>query len=90
MAMIGADAPSASLQARFDRQVDSWRNELINFTRRNKLLNFKHSRSSSLELSRPIVHRDRPATRHGIVGVLLASRRRRRRRPSRRIPDVSW
>lgn len=44
------------MQSNGDRvvqQVQQWRDDLVNLTRQNKLLYFKHTKSSSLELSEP-------------------------------------
>ena len=36
-------------------QLERWRADLINLTKRNKLLYFKHTKSSSLEITQPII-----------------------------------
>ena len=38
---------------RLDAQLTTWRDELVNLTKRNRLLYFKHTKSSSLEIVEP-------------------------------------
>ena len=40
-------------EARLRQQISAWRDELVNMTRRNRLLYFKHTRTSSLEIETP-------------------------------------
>jgi len=40
---------------RLREQLERWRADLINLTKRNKLLYFKHTKSSSLEITQPII-----------------------------------
>lgn len=44
---------SDSQRARLDAQLDKWRDELVNLTRRNKLIYFKHTKASTLEIVAP-------------------------------------
>jgi hypothetical protein len=47
---VGTDALDLRSQNKLDAQLKVWQDELLNLTRRNSLLYFKHSRSSSLEI----------------------------------------
>ena len=49
----GGGELDARLLAKLDVQLKAWQDELINLTKRNKLLYFKHTRSSSLEIISP-------------------------------------
>ena len=44
---------SATAARRLHEQLEKWRNDLVNLTRRNRLLYFKHTRSASFELAAP-------------------------------------
>lgn len=40
-------------QAKFDAQLEKWRQDLVNLTKRNKLLHFRHNKTSSIEVVAP-------------------------------------
>ena len=44
---------SASLERRIQSQVETWRRDLLNLDRRQKLVYFKHTRTASLEVVSP-------------------------------------
>lgn len=54
---FNAGGPGAGLESknrdRVAEQVEQWRDDLVNLTRQNKLLYFKHTKSSSLEIEQP-------------------------------------
>ncbi len=47
---------SVAAAQRMNDQVEKWRNDLVNLTKRNRLLYFKHTRSASFELTAPSGH----------------------------------
>ena len=51
--LMSAEMPGVRLERRTREQVKRWREELINLSRTNRLVNFKHTRSTSLEIAAP-------------------------------------
>jgi len=47
------DALTPQQQAKLEAQLDKWQQELVNLTKRNKLLHFRHTKTSSLEIAAP-------------------------------------
>lgn len=46
---------TAAERKKLDQQIDTWQKELVNLTRRNRLLYFKHTKSATLEIASPHV-----------------------------------
>lgn len=44
---------TAPQRAKLKQQIDEWQKELVNLTRRNRLLYFKHTKSATLEITSP-------------------------------------
>lgn len=47
------DGLTPQQQAKLDAQLDKWQQDLVNLTKRNKLLHFRHTKTSSLEIVAP-------------------------------------
>ena len=75
----GPDLPDGS--GRLLDQLDVWRKQLINLARSNRLLYFRHTRSSTLEIS------GEPERLHVLVSDLLAGKGRHFYMPPDDVPD---
>lgn len=64
-----ADRPE--LRARLERQLDTWRRELVTLDRRQRLLYFKHTKSASLEVIDPAPSDALRLTEQGDLRVVL-------------------
>ncbi|NCT90968.1 DUF3320 domain-containing protein [Cellulomonas sp. APG4] len=65
----------SDVRARLERQLETWRRELVTLDRRQRLLYFKHTKSASLEVVAPSPSNALMLTENGDVRVVLDGER---------------